>query len=362
MTNFEKWDKEFRSQNLYAFNHDLNGLLWLKVRAVCRSKQIEQFIVENNIALAATKIAEQNVELFERLEGMPNAMQLLDDYLKIKNHNWYDAMGIDETKLKADLYKVQHYVWGGDQNNSLDKHLVSRYVKVISNYDDLVSKQTDIADNAWNYVQTSWYNNWTSFLIESLFKRHEKVISAVGEIKSVDFFVDDNPIDLKVTFFPNQYMDGKLKDKLGKKERTWLKQKAKEVGITVDNTLSESQQMYTLAEKLSEIGCTDILDELKTKRKEVITDAQTNTMELMTWLYANQGEMRFGAENRLFVILVDTTDMSQSWKMKRAFSLIEPKVNDYLNNFNTNLLKEISFTFKKDSYKSLADVVFVVKE
>ena len=361
MTNFEKWDKEFRAQNLYAFNHDINGLLWLKVRAVCRSKQIEQFIVENNITLAATKIAEQNVELFGKLEGMPNAMQLLDDYLKVKSHNWYDAMGIDEAKLKADLYKVQHYAWGGDQNNSLDKHFVSRYVKVISNYDDLVSKQTEIADNAWHYVQTSWYNNWTSYLIESLFKRHEKVISAVGEIKSVDFFIDNNPIDLKVTFFPNQYMDEKLKDKLGKKELTWLKQKAKEVGITVDNTLSESQQMYTLSEKVSEIGRTDILDELKTKRKDVITDAQANTMELMTWLYANQGEMRFGAENRLFVILVDTTDMSQSWKMKRAFSLIEPKVNDYLNYFNANSLKEVNFTFKKDRYKSLADIVFVVK-
>lgn len=362
MTNFEKWDKEFRAQNLYAFNHDINGLLWLKVRAVCRSRQIEQFIAENNIILTATKIAEQNVELFEKLEGMLNAMQLLDDYLKVKNHNWYDTMRIDETKLKADLYKVQHYVWGGDQNNSLDKHLISKYVKVISSYDDLVSKQTAIADNAWNYVQTSWYNNWTSYLIESLFKRHEKVISAVGEIKSVDFFVDNNPIDLKVTFFPNQYMDEKLKNKLGKKELTWLKQKAKEAGITINNTLSESQQMYTLSEKLSEIGCTDILDELKNKRKEVVTDAQANTIELMTWLYSNQGEMRFGAENRLFVILVDTIDMSQSWKMKRAFSLIEPKVNNYLNSFNENSLKEINFTFKKDSYKSLADVIFVVKE
>ena len=39
MSNFEKWDKEFRVQNLYAFNHNENGLLWLKVRAVCRGKQ-----------------------------------------------------------------------------------------------------------------------------------------------------------------------------------------------------------------------------------------------------------------------------------------------------------------------------------
>lgn len=361
MTNFEKWDNEFRTQNLYSFNQDPNGLLWLKVRAVCRSKQIEQFVSQNNITLTKTRIAEQNIELFEKLEVIPNAMRLLDDYLKIKSHDWYDAMGIDEMKLKEDLYKVRHYAWGGDQNNSLDKHLVSRYVKVISNYDELMSKQPEIADNAWNYVQTSWYNNWTSYLIESLFKRHEKVISAAGEIKSVDFFIANNPIDLKVTFFPNQYMGEKLKDKLGKKELAWLKQKAKKIGITVNNAVPESLQMYTLSEKLTEIGRTDILDELNTKRKEVIAEAQANTMELMTWLYANQGEMRFGAENRLFVILADTADMSQSWKMKRAFSLIEPKINNYLDRFNEKSLKEIDFTFKKNRYKALADVIFIVK-
>lgn len=38
MTNFEKWDKEFRAQNLYAFNNNESALLYLKVRAVCRGK------------------------------------------------------------------------------------------------------------------------------------------------------------------------------------------------------------------------------------------------------------------------------------------------------------------------------------
>lgn len=33
MTNFEKWNKEFRSQNLFAFNSNENALMWLKVRA-----------------------------------------------------------------------------------------------------------------------------------------------------------------------------------------------------------------------------------------------------------------------------------------------------------------------------------------
>ncbi len=361
MTNFEKWDKEFRAQNLYAFNNNANALLWLKVRAVCRGRQIEQFIHDNAISLSSTKISEQNVELFQVLENRDDAVDLLNRFLQCKNHEWYTSLGVNEIDLKEDLYKIQYYAWGGDQNNSLDKHLVSRYVKVISNYDKLISKRAEIADNAWNYVQTSWYNNWTSYLIEALFKRHPKVISAVGEIKSVDFFINDYPIDLKVTFFPNQYLSEKIKTKLGKNLLPWLKSKGKEFGITVNGNENESQQIYTISEKLCELGHDNIIEELHQIRSEIINDAQHNPIELMTWLYEHQGEMRFGAENRLFVILANSSDISQSWKMKRAFTLIEPKVQKFLDEFTDNSLHKIDFSFKKHNYSSLAGVIFVVK-
>ena len=116
-----------------------------------------------------------------------------------------------------------------------------------------------------------------------------------------------------------------------------------------------------LFEKLSEQGRVGIIEELNKNRKEIVEEAKTDNMELLQWLYSNQGEMRFGAENRLFVILVDSTDMSQSWKMKRAFSLIEPKVESYLNLFNKDTLKEVCFTFNKSNYKSLADTIFIIK-
>lgn len=361
MSNFEKWDKEFRAQNLFAFNDNTNALLWLKVRAVCRGKQIGQFLRDNGLTLTTTKMSEQNLELFELLESRVDAKSMLDRYLQNRNHEWYTSMGVDEEKLKEDLYKVQYYTWGGDQNNSLDKHLVSRYVKVINEYDELVSKKGEISNNAWNYVQNSWYNNWTSYLIESLFKRHPRVVSAVGEIKSVDFFIDDYPVDLKVTFFPNQYMDEKMKSKLGKSVLSWLKSRGKDFGIKVSGEDSETQQIYTLTEKLSEQGHNDVIQYINDAKREVIRDAQSAPVELMTWLYAHQGEMRFGAENRLFVVLADSTDMNQSWKMKRAFSLIEPKVRNYLDAFTSGSLKRIDFIFKKQQYSSLADVIFVVK-
>jgi len=361
MDNYEKWDKEFRAQNLFSFNNNANGLLWLKVRAISRGKQIKQFLNKNGLTLTSTKISEQNVELFKLLEKRNDAKDMLDKYLQERSHEWYAEMDVDETKLKEDLYKVQYYAWGGDQNNSLDKHLVSRFVKVISDHDTLVNKRTEIANNAWNYVQTSWYNNWTSYLIESLFKRHSKVISAVGEIKSVDFFINDYPVDLKVTFFPNQYMDEHLKTKLGKNALAWLKAQGKNWGITANTNDSESQQVYTLTEKLEEQGHNDVIKPLHDARRQIIQEAQRNPLELMKWLYEHQGEMRFGAENRLFVVLADSTDINQSWKMKRAFPLIEPQVKKYLDSFTNGSLKQINFSFKKQNYSSLADVLFVVK-
>ena len=356
--NFEKWNNEFRKQNLFKFNDNKNALLWLKVKAVSKRLTMEKFLRQNNIHLASSKISEQLQELFSKLEqDIDNSLAMLDNYLRDTNNEWYREMGVDEDQLKDDLYQINTYEWGGDQNNSLDKHLVSRYVKVISKYNELQDKQPEIQANAWNYVRTSWYNNWTSYLIESIFKHHEKVVSAVGEIKSVDFFLCDIPIDLKVTYFPNQYMNDKLKIKLGKSELSWLKEKAQGIGISC----GRSESISIITEKLSAAGHDEILDELRLKRKEVIEDARTNKTELMVWLYANQGEMRFGAENRLFVILIDTSDMTQSWKMKRAFDQIEPEVNNYLDNFTRSTLSKVDFSFKGTDYSSLADVVFVMK-
>jgi hypothetical protein len=271
-------------------------------------------------------------------------------------------MKVDEEKVKSGLRKINAYEWGGDQNNSLDQYLVRRYIKVISDYDTLQMKENEIAANAWNFVQTSWYNNWTSYLIESLFKKHERVLSAIGEIKSVDFFIDDYPIDLKVTYFPNEYMEKKLKAKLGHKEITWLKNKAKSWGIKPDKNLTDAEQITYLKEELENHGHSEVITELAKEKMSIIDKTCKQPKELIKWLYENQSSRLFGAENRLFLILVDPKDMKQSWKMKRAFSLIKPKINDYLKNFTENSLKKINFNFNKQNYTALSDIIFIMKE
>lgn len=361
MTNYEKWDHEFRTNNLFAFNNNDKALLYLKVRAICRKTLITQFLKENNLTLKSKKVKEQFPELYALLENKPELKPQLDCFLRNRNNEWYKEMGVDEDKVRTALRKINAYEWGGDHNNSLDQYLVRRYVKVISDYDTLQKKAKEIQANAWNFVQTSWYNNWTSYLIESIFKKHKRVLSAIGEIKSVDFFIDNYPIDLKVTYFPNEFMEKKLKDKIGNKELAWLKKEAKKFNIIPDKNLSDAEQLTFLKEELENHGHSNIIEVLTKHKQEIIDEACKHPEELMRWLYENQSARLFGAENRLFLVLVDTKDMKQSWKMKRAFTLIEPTVNNYLDSFNAHSLKKINFTFNQKKYTSLSNIIFIIK-
>lgn len=298
MKTFEEWASAFNNQDqLCDFNKNQEALLWLKVRAITRNQMLPKFAKEHRISLTARGQKEQAKELFGVLCGdLAKSHQWLNGFLGQRKNELYIKQGVDEKKLRQDLDKVENYVWGGDQTNSLDKYLVTHYVKSVSNLDDLLSKKADIDKNAWEYIQNSWYNNWTSFLIESFFKKHSRVVSAVGEIKSVDFFINDYPVDLKVTYFPNEYLQKKLKEAIGKEEVPWLKAKAKSNGISIDSSWTDRDISRLIPEKLSSTLGSHCLDQLANQKRKIVADAQANKRSLMKWLYENQGEMRFGAE------------------------------------------------------------------
>jgi hypothetical protein len=96
-----------------------------------------------------------------------------------------------------------------------------------------------------------------------------------------------------------------------------------------------------------------------------LNDTQSNPKELAKWLYENQGEMRFGSENRLFLVLIDTDDFNSSWKLKRNIDLLKPTVISYLNNFKNKETKELQISFefkgKPQIFSALTDIIFVVK-
>ena len=96
-------------------------------------------------------------------------------------------------------------------------------------------------------------------------------------------------------------------------------------------------------------------------------DCIKNPQKLIQNLYEKQGEMRFDASNRLFLILVDTDDFDNSWKLKRDVNLLKSNIYAYLGNFDKNkiLNNPIAFKYKfkgDEIFKVYSDCIFVVKQ
>ncbi len=357
---FNYWKKQHDGASLEQFNNESLGQLWLKLKSIIRPELIKEFISKNHISLSSSTISKQFEELFAILsKNINESHELVDLYIQNKN------------KLVSELYKLKTFEWGGDYKNSLDKYLVNHYVKIIKSFDELISKfDTEINRAVQGYVLNSWYNHWSSLLIEHIFKSHRNVLPTVGQIKNVDFFINNIPFDLKVTYFPSEYLKLKRKEKGLSVELTYLKSKAREMNILFDKTGSHSDMYYEITEKMKDRGdksCIEVIETLKKDNLAIIHETQGNTKSLSKWLYENQGEMRFGSENRIFLVLIDTDtpNFSNSWKLKRNMELLTPIIHAYLDKFVSINIEDLKITFnyhgKPDTFHSLADIIFVVK-
>lgn len=365
---FNYWKTLHDSQSLEEFSECQTGLLWLKTKSIIRKELLAAFLTQNQINLQGTSSAKQFIELFELFsQNTQKSHTLLNKFIRTENEK--QAKKLDVDQLVLELYKLKNFEWGGDYQNSLDKYLVSRYVKVHQSYEKLVSK-FDLEINAavQGYVLSSWYNHWSSILIEHIFKSHEAVLPAVGQIKSVDFFIDDIPFDLKVTYLPTEYIKSKRKEKGYPVELTYLKSKAKQESISYDNNSSPNNIAYQIIEQMKDRNndaCIEILNTIKNQKLEILKEAQESPKALATWLYENQGEMRFGSENRLFLVLVDTDDFNNSWKLKRNLELLKPTIISYLSELKSkkkdNMKINFSYKGKSQVFKAISDVIFVIK-
>jgi len=111
--------------------------------------------------------------------------------------------------------------------------------------------------------------------------------------------------------------------------------------------------------------CKSILQTIKQQKIDILKEAQENPKILAKWLYENQGEMRFGSENRMFLVLVDTNDFTNSWKLKRNFDLLVPSIKQYLDNFHNKKIDDLKLSFnfkgKPNSFNTFTDIIFVIK-
>lgn len=215
------------------------------------------------------------------------------------------------------------------------------------------------------YVQCSWYNHWTSIIIEDIFKDHPNVLPTIGLIKKVDFFIDDFPFDLKVTYFPDGYMK-KLRQERGlTPEFTELKRFCRQEDIWFDQNAPESALFPELLAKIAErrsANAANFINNFRATRNRLIRDSMSNPLDLKVWLYENQGVRRFDAANKFFLVLIDANNLEDSWKLKRNKELLSNSINLHLNGMNRANIEQLNleFEWENKTYSTYADILFIV--
>ena len=90
-----------------------------------------------------------------------------------------------------------------------------------------------------------------------------------------------------------------------------------------------------------------------------IQDVIKNPKNLAIWMYENQGAQRFGSDNRLFAILLDTKNPAESWKLKRNFGLVFSRIEEFFNKERVSSADEVVFSFAKKTYTAVSKVLLV---
>jgi len=356
---FEECQRLFRGDRTTELARDVDGIRYLKLRSLNRREGLRRLF-----EIAGAPVPEANaVQLFSR--AFESGITVPQIETCIRDIYVQERVGRreQEAELINQLYRLQEFNWGGLHQNSLEKTIVDNYVKKIKNYDRLNEAiENNLYASMRGYVLCSWYNHWTSIIIEDLFRDHPNVLPAVGLVKKIDFFIRDTPFDLKVTYLPEGFLARKRQEAGSRPELTLLRQMARRLAIPIPVDLSNGALLQDLWTKLSDHPNEEgraVIRELLDFRNQLVRSIDEEPAELITWLYEEQGVRRFDASNRLFLVLVDERNYFESWKLKRAKPLLEAQVNEFLDGVGQHVGRDIEFEWEGDMYKVKADLILV---
>ncbi|MBN1899789.1 hypothetical protein JW926_00520 [Candidatus Sumerlaeota bacterium] len=321
---FESSLKAFNNDNINLLGCSPEGVRFLKLRSLSRSELMTRLADNYGVAFTGLK----GMNLLKTLYDSKISDLQIDEFIKSSYKKERIIRRQSEDSLINELYKVSSFEWGGLHQNSLEKTIVDNYVKRIRSFDELNSCiENELHNSLRAYVTSSWYNHWTSIIIEDVFRDHQKVLPAIGLIKKVDFFVKNIPFDLKVTYLPEGYI--KLED-------LWTKVK--------DHPSEEAREL---------------IHQLRDKRLKILDLAKNKPSRLIKWLYENQGVRRFDSANRLFLVLVNCENFFESWKLKRAKPLLIEKIHGHFDLLDDLPGFEITFRWENVNYRTRSDIIFI---
>lgn len=231
-----------------------------------------------------------------------NAPQAVDAFIKRKYADKVRRRRetcISDEDILAELRKVEEIGWGVEQGQ-LDGKIQQEYVRKFARYDDLVQGVAGkLHSDVTGYVVASWYNHWSTVLIEDHISEHPNVVPTIKNVAGVDLFFRDTPFDLKVTQLPKKW-----------------------------------------------------------KAEDAVADPTS----LAKWLYGHQGRQRFGAHNRLYVLLIDMEDVSRSWRLKRETDIVYPQIDAFLNTATVDESDELTFSHGDASYAPTCKILLITKQ
>lgn len=356
--NFKQADTLFRAEKLNELCSTAEGIKFLRLRSLSRSEHLTELLNACGVDASALKAKDILPTAFAQSLDIPT----IDRFIRSKYDKERSVRKGKEEELFNELYKLKVFDWGGLHQNSLEKTIVDNYIKKISSYELIERKiETDLQSSLRGYVLCSWYNHWTSILIEDIFKDHNRVLPALGLIPKIDFFIDEVPFDLKVTYLPEGFIADKRRDAGLRPELTLLKRSSRNLGIPIDGELSGSAQLENLWTKHTEFknkAAQELVADLTKFRVDVIEEIEADPGELMTWLYENQGIRRFDASNRFFIVLVNTNNFFEGWKMKRALPQLREATRDFLDE-RRSVGRDVSFDWEGSTYHAKGDVLLI---
>lgn len=341
-----------------------NGIKYLKLRTISKGDRIKQFARNQQIqGYSQLRVNDLLEKIFT--DATEND---IEDFIKETFVQERDIGIGQEDELYEQLSKVITVDWGGVRNNRLERSLVDNYVKRIKNYDKIKEKlSSEVNETVEGWILSNWYSFWSNKIIENLIKDHSRVLPGIGDIKHIDFFWDNIPFDLKTTKFARGFIDFKRQEMGIGKEVQALKRFARDNNIDFDNNNGDEQIKTDLILKFSESNEEQhknfVKEQIYDIRKNLLDAAIANPEEYAIWNYENQGEDRFGDENRFFLILVDKNTTEESWKLKRERGFITQKINEFLDRgAEAHLMKNLSFTFGRRNFVANCCILFILEE
>lgn len=327
---YEELEKNYE-RKYSIMSTTLEGVRYLKIRTLIDIETLkasellrEAFSVKKS-KIKRASVAELRKDIFHNEKFSDDR---INELLRMAYEDLKLFRVINFEKLKPSLSKIADEgdkywnAWNSIYRDNIRQHIQHHFVRTLSiqSYEELLEKIDKGLDPVVKgYTIISWFNQWSSAIIEQFILSHPKVIPTARRIDRVDFFFLDIPIDLKITFIPAEYIILSLRN----------------------DYISNAEQ---------------IVDEIS-----------DNPQRLIKWLYENQGEPRFSDSHRLFVVLANAGNLERSWKLKASFILIQDAINDFLNlRHSKNMIPLVDWEFKgskiRGRWRTYSDIISITKD